>query len=112
MDLGIEKKGAVTVAALAGAFDVEDAQRVADELQPLVAEGGSRLAVDLAGLETISSAGLSEMIAVVTRARLSGSRVVLVSPGPFVRQVFSVTRLDEWFEIFDSVDAAVDSLQG
>ena len=111
MNLKIEKNGNITVATLSGAFDHEDAPRLADELQPLVAASGARLAIELSGLDNINSAGLSELISVVTRARLAGSSVVLVAPSPFVQQVFSVTRLGDWFEIVETVEAAA-ALEG
>ena len=57
------------------------------------------MAIDLAGLSSINSTGLAELIAIVTRSRLTHGRVALVSPSPFVAGVLSVTRLDKWFDI-------------
>ena len=71
----------------------------------------SKLAIELTGMTNINSLGLSELINVVIRARLSRSRVVLVSPSQFVRGVFEVTRLDRWFEIVDDLDAAFAALK-
>ena len=44
MKVSIEKNGTLVFAVLEGAFDHPDAQLLADELQPLVAETGARLA--------------------------------------------------------------------
>ncbi len=110
MNIHIEHHDGFKLATLAGAFEGSDARTMADELQPLVASGGARLAVSLSELEQINSAGLSELINVVTRARLSGSHVVLIAPSAFVKQVFDLTRLDRWFDIVDDVDQASAAL--
>ena len=106
MKLTIDSSGAFHVATMDGEFSADDAHVLADELHPLVAPVDARLAVDLSKVSQINSAGLSDLINVVARARLSGSRVVLISPSPFIRQVFEMTRLDEWFDIVDDLAAA------
>ncbi len=112
MQITISPNVGFELAALAGEFSGSDAQAMADDLQPLVASAGARLAIDLSGLQQINSAGLSELISVVTRARLCGAHVVLVAPSPFVKQVFDLTRLDNWFEIVDDVADASRALRG
>lgn len=110
MDISTSSQGPFTLARLSGEFTLGEETKIADELHPLVADRGSRLAIDLSELTQINSLGLSELINVVIRARLSHSRVVLVSPTNFVRGVFGATHLDRWFEIVDSVDEAVGAL--
>ena len=112
MDISVDINGAFSVAKLSGGFDHADNQKLADELQPLVAESGARLAIEMSALNQINSAGLSELIGVVTRARLCRSRVVLVSPSAFVRHVLDVTRLDGWFDIVENVTDARSALEG
>ena len=46
----------------------------------------------------IDSSGLSSLISLVTRARLTKGRVVLVSPSPFVAGIFRMTHLDHWYD--------------
>ena len=42
----------------------------------------------------------------VNKSRLRGGDVVVLSPSPFVAGVLSATRLDEWFQVQDSLEAA------
>jgi anti-anti-sigma factor len=111
MKLTVQQLNNVKLVHLEGEFGMTDPQVVADELQPIVADSGAKLAVDLSGLSQINSEGLNELINLVTRARLTDSRVVLISPSPFVRQVFSITRLDQWFDIVEDVEGAVALLE-
>ncbi|MEE9296691.1 MAG: STAS domain-containing protein [Phycisphaerae bacterium] len=112
MNINVDRRGSYSLATLEGELRADDALKIADTLHPLVAPQGARVAVDLSKLSQINSAGLSELIDVVARARLSGSRVVLISPSTFVQQVFDVTRLDQWFDIVDDHEAAAAALEG
>jgi len=110
MNLSIDKTGAFPVAAMGGEWRATDGDDFRDELHPLAAQAGSKLAIDLSGLEMIDSSGLSTLIGVVTHARLCNARVVLVAPASFVAGVFEVTNLDKWFEICNDMDEATKLL--
>lgn len=99
MDLRIDRTDPYPTAWLTGEIRTEDTERFVKELHPLVAEAGAKLAVDLSGVTWLDSTGLTALINVVTRARLSGARAVLVGPTQFVAGVFEVTNLGSWFEI-------------
>ena len=111
MDMKIDSSGDIRVARLSGDLELGEEAVLAEKLQPLVSEADSKLAIELTGMTNINSLGLSELINVVIRARLSRSRVVLVSPSKFVRGVFEVTRLNRWFDIVDDLDAAFAALK-
>ncbi len=111
MELKVDTSRAFPVACASGEIRSEDMQLFLDELHPLVAESGARLAVDLSGVTFVDSTGLTCLINLVTRARLSGARAVLVAPTSFVAGVFEVTNLDRWFEIVGSLDEARTRLE-
>ena len=111
MELQIDTAGSFPIAQASGEIRSEDAQIFMDELHPLVAESGAKLAVDLSNVSFLDSTGLTSLINLVTRARLTGARAVLVAPTRFVAGVFEVTNLDRWFEIVKSLDDAIQSLE-
>jgi anti-sigma B factor antagonist len=106
MDLRIDRSGPYPTAWLTGEIRAEDSDRFVQELHPLVAEAGAKVAVDLSGVIWLDSTGLTALINVVTRARLSGARAILVGPTQFVAGVFEVTNLASWFEIVPDHDEA------
>lgn len=110
MDLKIDTSGPFAVASLVGEFGMTDEAGVAQQLSEFVRTPNSRLAISLAETKQINSVGLSALITVVSRARLNGSRVVLVAPSTYVVRVLELTQLNRWFEIVDNLDAAAVSL--
>ena len=110
MECTIDTSGPFAVASLAGEFGMVDDGGIGPQLSELVATPNSRLAISLSETKQINSVGLSALITVVSRARLNGSRVVLVAPAPYVVRVLELTQLNRWFEIVDNLDAAAEML--
>lgn len=112
VDIQTEKLGSVTVAHVSGHLTRDVDETFAGQVMELVSDGDARLVLDLAGLETIDSSGLSSMITIVTRARMSGGDVALAAPNAFVTGVLAVTRLDKFFNVHESINAARAALGG
>ena len=99
LDIGITQRGTYHLVRLSGELTADDVSRLSHNIGERIVGPGARLALDLSQLRLIDSAGLSDLIHLVTRARLTEGRVVLVAPSPFVSGILAVTRLDQWFEI-------------
>jgi len=110
MDLTIDNSGPFPVATLSGEWRATGEEGFQNKLHPLVAEAGARLVIDVSRLGMIDSSGLSELISVVTHARLARARVVLVAPSPFVAEVLETTNLNNWFEICADMEEAAGLL--
>lgn len=106
MDIRIENNGPLRVAYLSGESNNKDSEFLKEALDDLIAGRGTGIALDLSGLKTINSSGLSALIHLNTRSRLAGGYVVLVNPSPFVREVLEITRLDKLFDFCATVEEA------
>ncbi len=109
-EIQTDNKNVFTVVRLSGELTELDVDRLTETLADVAYGELARVAVDLSGLKTIDSSGLSALITVVTRARLTQGRVVLVAPSPFVSGVLGVTRLDKWFDMCDTMADAEQKL--
>ena len=108
--IDVEKRGPMTVARVSGELDGSCQEEFLDALVEFVSPSKAKLVVDLAGLKTVDSSGLAALINLATRARLGGGNVALVSPSAFVKGVMQATRLDTWFDLFESVELARETL--
>jgi len=72
----------------------------------------NRLVLALGGVEQIDSEGLAALVGLFISARNRGGELKLADLSPKFRELLRVTRLDEVFKTYMSVDEAIASLQG
>jgi anti-sigma B factor antagonist len=98
----LEEGAADYVVVLGGEVDLYTAPELKQELHRLVAEGATRLVVDMSETTFIDSTTLGVLLSVVKRVRPDGGAVVLVCPDRNVRRIFEITLLDRVFAIVDT----------
>lgn len=106
LNIRVDADGPIKVARLEGEFSSSESEGVVEQLHEHVGGAGARVAIDLSGVTLIDSTGLSILMNLVSRSRLAQGQVVIAAPSPFVKSVFSVTRLDTWFEVCPTLDDA------
>ena len=90
-----------------GSGDVLLRQDVAD----LLAEGHSKIVIDLGGVKTMDSSGVGELMRARANAENAGGTIKLVHVEDKVADVLQVTQLIGVFENFDSEEAAILSFR-
>lgn len=108
MKLSVHQDGRFQRLVLSGcdAIDHVNATAVKAEALALLGEA-SDVAVDLSEIEFIDSAGVGVLVALFKNSRLRGGRARFCGLRPGVRSVLEIIRLDQIFEIYDDVQAAV-----
>ena len=96
-----------TLAHTTGPIDESAREVFREHLHPIVGQPGSKLIIDLTNSPRINSQGVSNLVTLVAHANTSGSRVILRNVATFIAVVFSVTRLDQFFEIEPSAPKAL-----
>ena len=109
MDLGLDvsERDGYSVLAVSGEVDVATVPRLREQLHGLVAEGSTRIVVDLDGVDFLDSTGLGVLVGALKRVRANDGDLSLVCTQPRIRKVFEVTGLTKVFSLYDSVDEAV-----
>ena len=107
----VEQHGAVAVARLAGEVDLSNAASVEDQISRGLGEVTS-VAVDLAGLRYLDSAGLALLSRLATRiAGPGGTLRLVVPPGAMVRRALQISGLAEAIPVDETVEAALVALR-
>lgn len=107
MELTFVPNDGYVLARTNGPIDDSAREVILKELHPVVAVRETRLILDLAGSPRINSQGISSLVTLVAHANTGNSRVILCNLQPFVATVISVTKLDKFFTIAASLEAAV-----
>lgn len=65
--------------------------------------------IDLKEVRYISSSGIGVLITMLTKMRNAGGEVYLTSPSEHVKKLLIITKLNNIFTVFDSLEEAIDS---
>ena len=108
--INVESFKSVDLIEVIGRIDSSTAPALDEALKQLTDNGRSKLVVDLAGVEYMSSAGLRALVAALrtSRSRIGGD-VRLAAPSTRVKEVLDLAGLDALFQQFDDRTAAVGS---
>jgi anti-sigma B factor antagonist len=95
------------VLPLEGEIDLHVSPRVAESLATMIEEKPARLVVDLTHVTYIDSSGLAVLIEGMQNVEGYGGKFFLAGLQENVRPIFEIARLDQVFNIFPHVDAAL-----
>lgn len=112
MDLSFtqrEKEG-IVILDLEGRLVAGDAMsQLRDKVTGLIAEGKSRIVLNLKEVDYIDSSGLGSMVICYTSAKKQGGALKLLSLNRRNVELLVLTKLTTVFEIFDDEQQAVNS---
>ena len=101
------RKDLADVLPLKGEIDLHVSPSVTASLNAMIEKKPRRLVVDLSDVTYIDSAGLAALIEAMQKVEGSGGKFLLAGLQETVRSIFEISRLDQVFQIFPDVDAAL-----
>lgn len=103
----------VVVVAVEGRIDYMNADEFKASLMPHLgngAAGGGQVVLELSSLEYISSAGLRVLMIAAREARARQGKLIAVALQPVVREIFEISKFTLVFQLFDSLQEALQQL--
>jgi anti-sigma B factor antagonist len=105
------------VIELSGEVDGSAAAILTDAYERAVGEGAqemstgpSTVVLDFAAVDYINSTGIALIVSVLARARAERRKVVASGLSAHYREIFDITRLSDFIELFPDLDRAVSQL--
>ena len=103
--------GAAAIIELTGEVDGSAAEVLTTAYAKAVADGQPRTVVlDFAAVDYINSTGIALIVSVLAKARAERRKVVASGLSPHYREIFDITRLSDFIELFPDLDRAVSQL--
>jgi anti-anti-sigma factor len=99
--------GGKAVVRLVGRMDAETAGKLEPECDACIAEGHTRVVIDLTELSYISSMGLRSFVSIAKKLKDKSGHLSVCGANGLVRQVFEITRLTQFFPMHDTVESAL-----
>jgi anti-sigma B factor antagonist len=105
--------GTAAVIELSGEVDGSAAETLTTAYQRAVADGQARtIVLDFARVDYINSTGIALIVSVLARARAESRPVAASGLSPHYREIFDITRLSDFIELFPDLDDVVSQLTG
>ena len=95
------------VLPLKGEIDLHVSPAITESLNAMAERKPERIVIDLSCATYIDSAGLAALILAMQAVEAYGGRFLLAGVDETMRSIFETSRLDQIFEIFPDVDAAL-----
>ncbi|MBI3047860.1 MAG: STAS domain-containing protein [Acidobacteria bacterium] len=112
MEIHERAAGAVTVLQPVGRLVLSEGSRdslLKDMICARMTEGRRHFLLDLAQVSQIDTSGLTMLVAAHMAAVKRGGQIKLLHPTKRIHELLSVTKLNTFFEVFDSEESALRS---
>jgi len=110
MKASVRHHGKVTVVDLSGKITIGDGDiKLREAVNALLDEGRKAVILNLHGVSYMDSAGIGELVACYKRVREKSGVMKLVNPAGRVMDLLALTKLDEYFETYQSESEALAS---
>lgn len=101
------ERGTIILLDIVGSVDLYNVRELRSALQKLVTGGKAHIVVNLRDLATIDSTGVAVLLDTQRQLRKRSGDLRLLHAGENVRELFRITRLSAFFEIFEDETAAI-----
>lgn len=102
--------GDAMLVSAAGRIDLSNADTFKDALAAALAKAKTALIIDLSGVDYISSAGLRSLMIVFKAGKAEGKAFAIAALRPLLLEIFTISRFNLVFPLFDTVRDAVAKL--
>ncbi|MHC4513458.1 MAG: STAS domain-containing protein [Planctomycetota bacterium] len=107
-----QKQSAVVVLKPEGSLDSADSPELEAAVLRTIANGETRVVIDLSQVSYITSRGLRVFLLGAKKMATAGGRLAVCSLQEFARKVFDAVGFQEVVPVFDTAAQAVESLSG
>lgn len=111
LDLTERTVGEAPAVGLVGELNINTAPAVRRLLMKYVKRSEPNLMLDLTRLHFMDTSGLATLIETHLKVEKYGGRLVLFGLNPQIMEVFSVTRVNQLFQIAETEQEALEALQ-
>ncbi|MGZ0176726.1 MAG: STAS domain-containing protein [Acidimicrobiales bacterium] len=108
----VAEYGRWAVMRVAGEIDMATAPRLRQHVQTVTARNLAGLVLDLDRVDFIDSTGLGVMVGAAKRMRMIDGGFRIVCSQKHLNDLFRLTRLNEVFDLYESLEEALTSVEG
>ncbi|MEM6291893.1 MAG: STAS domain-containing protein [Myxococcota bacterium] len=107
MRVEVDIKETNVLVTIQGSIDLFSSGALKKELSGLLEKGHNDFLFNLEGVDFVDSSGLGVLVGTFKQVRVGKGDVALANLRPAVKKIFELTRLDQVFSIYESVEDAL-----
>jgi anti-sigma B factor antagonist len=105
----VEKKGNVVVMSIIGDIEFDDSITVNEKFVDVIKDSGSKIVLNLKECAYVDSSGLGSLVEGLKGTQKEKGDLRLCNLSVDFKEVLMMTRTIKYFQVFESVDKAVES---
>ena len=110
LKIAVDENGKATVLVLSGHITLgEESNQLRNRIKAELGKGKRNIVLDLGEVTRIDSAGLGTLVSSYTTAAHAGGKMKLANLTKKFNETLAITKLVTVFEVYDSVEEAVNS---
>ncbi len=110
MKINVRERGGVTILDLSGKITIGAGDvALRDAVHERLNAGAKNILLNMAGVTTLDSSGVGELVSAYTTVRNRGGVLKLLGLPPKVQDILMITQLITVFEVHDNEDEAIAS---
>lgn len=109
MVLSVTHSGKIAVLEISGRLYADEEEQIEQTANGLIQKGYKNLIINMRGITSVNSRGLSSLITIKKKAKKEGGDTKLSQLSHTVRELMELTRLSAVFDIFDTDEEAMES---
>lgn len=110
MNISERVDGDVSIISVDGRVDSAGAVVLNDTLHRIVDDQRFKIILEMSKIRYLNSAGLRTLADILTHNRDHGGNLHLVAPNEKISRVLAIIGFDNFFEIFDDVETALEAI--
>lgn len=110
MELETEQIEGVLIGRLKGRLDASTSDTIQESLLKTIEEGNTRLALDLAGLEYISSAGLRVLLMTHKKVSQSQGKLIIFGLQDYIHEILEIAGFTAILTLSENRESALSEL--
>ena len=100
----------VLLVTIEGDLDSMGTRQIEETFNQILGQRNQRAVIDLAEVSFISSAGMAMLLVRGKLLRQEGGRLAIAAPNSRVMEVLSLAGFNEIFEVYDTIDEALEAI--
>jgi len=112
MQIKLKDSDGVAICCISGEVTIDTAPELKKTFKKIIDNKTRKVLLDFRGVDYIDSSGLASLIDFSRNLKVIQGMVFMSELSPKVSSIFSITKLDKVFRIFDTEEEALKSFYG